>query len=289
MRWHHIFDRPTFDRARRREAYRRFSRAVRKEDRQGLLPLDQVTARLGIFEQTYVGIQPIPVASIVGSADQNRDFDRDWLPTREDVKERWEQLERAFPAGDFPPIVVYDVDASYFVVDGHHRVAIARHKKVEMIDAEITRLHSRVELPAGADIATLILAEQERLFLERSGLNEAAPDLRIKVSRAQGYLELLELVEVHGYHLSVERDELVRPVETARDWYASVYRPTVNVIREEGLGELFGGAPEGDLFLSVYERRMTLFPERKEVTLEDAARVVGEEERGRKPGRRFGR
>lgn len=280
MRW----QRPSFDRARRHEAYRRFSRAVKKEHATRLLALEEVRSRLGIFEQTYVGIRPIPVLSIVGSIDQNQDFDREFRPLREDVRERWEEVERAFPAGDFPPIVVYQVDRSYFIVDGHHRVSVARHKKVEMIDAEITRLHSRFDLPPDADIGLIILGELERLFLEQSGLQEARPDARIPLTRAHGYLELLELVEVHGYHLTLERDRVVPPPEAAADWYERVYLPTLHVIREEGLLDI-GRGPEGDHFLWVYERHRTLFPEHRTVTLEQAARDAGAEARERRDRR----
>lgn len=286
MSWHPRERRPTFDRARRKEAYKRLARTVRKDEKQvPLLPLDEVRGRLGLFEQTYVGIHPIPVTQIVGSADQSRDFDRNWLPLREDVKQRWEQVERAFPAGDFPPIIVYQVDDAYFVVDGHHRVAVAHRKGVEMIDAEITRLHSRVALPADTDIPRLLLAEQERLFLERSGLATSKPGVRIAMSRAHGYLELLELIEAHGYHLVQEGNQVVGPADASADWYERIYEPTVAVIREEGLPDLLPGNADGDLFLWVYERRRTLFPERSGLTLEEAARDATAEQRERAPKR----
>ena len=54
------------------------------------------------------------------------DFDRDFQPRRPDVRERWRRVERAFPEAGFPPIVVYQLGDAYFVIDGHHRVAIAR-------------------------------------------------------------------------------------------------------------------------------------------------------------------
>ena len=41
-----------------------------------LLGLDEVRDRLRVVGQTYAGIQPIPVARIVGSLDRTADFDR---------------------------------------------------------------------------------------------------------------------------------------------------------------------------------------------------------------------
>ena len=70
-----------------------------------------------------------------------------------------------------------------------------------MIDADVTELIARVPLPAGADMLEVVLRELERIFLEDSGLAEARPGVRVPVSRPAHYLELLENVQVHGYHM----------------------------------------------------------------------------------------
>ena len=137
----------TFGRARRREAYRRLADVVRRRRPKPLLDLDDVGKRLRVFEQTYVGIRPIPVSRIVGTLGRTSDFDREFRPRRGDIQSRWERVERAFDQGDFPPITVFELDGSYFVVDGHHRVAVARQRGIDYIDAEITRLRSRWPLP----------------------------------------------------------------------------------------------------------------------------------------------
>jgi hypothetical protein len=41
------------------------------------------------------------------------------------------------------------VRKTYFVIDGHHRTALARRSGAEMIDADLTELIARVPLPAG--------------------------------------------------------------------------------------------------------------------------------------------
>jgi len=133
----------TYDRARRQKAVRRLAKAVRLEDTQELLPLEEVTRRLRVFNQHYVGIRAIPIDRIIGTVDRSRDFDRQFLPRRAETAERWRRVESAFPGGDFPPIVVYEVAGEYFLVDGHHRVAIARQRGMETIDAEVTQLRTR--------------------------------------------------------------------------------------------------------------------------------------------------
>lgn len=289
MRWDLLPDITAFDRARRKEAYRRLTRAVRREEPAvGLLELDEVRRRLGVFEESYVGIRPIPVERIVGTAGRARDFDRSFLPRDERIRESWRRVEQAFPLGDFPPIVVNEVDGSYFVVDGHHRVAVAKQRGVEFVDAEITRLRTKRPLPEGADPGALILAEQERLFMAATGLERTRPNVRIRLSRPYGYPELFDLVEVHAYGLSSDRGELVPIEEAAAHWLDEVYAPAAEVIRSEGLPELFGSATEGDLFLWVSQRRRAAQPYERDPTLEETARRAAERERSaeKRPGRR---
>jgi len=259
-----VTDGSSFYRARRREAYRRLSELAGRRRPNPLLSLDDVTSRLGAFEQSYVGVRPIPVADVVGTVSRVEDFDRDFLPKRSKIRRRWTNVERSYPEGDFPPIVVYELDGRYFVVDGHHRVAIARQRDIEMIDAEITRLRSRVPLPPDADIGAIIMAEQQRRFLEESGLERSRPDAAIEFSRPQGYIELLEHLKIHGFHLMQERGDVLPPDEIAADWYDRVYQPTVEAIRRERLHDLWPAATDADLFLWVGQRRRELFPERTE-------------------------
>lgn len=269
MTWDAVDGPSTFEKARRKEAYGRFSRLVRREADTTLVPLDELQQRLRMFEQSYVGIRPIPVDAIVGSADRASDFDDKFLPKTSRARDRWKNLERRFPAGDFPPIVVYQVDESYFVVDGHHRVAIAKSKGLATIDAEITRLRTRFPIPRGLDMGLLIRLEQQRFFLAESGLERARPEAGIEFSRPPGYIELLELVKLHGYNLINERRELIPIEEVAADWYDRIYLPTVEAIRREGLLDAFPNTTEADQFLWIYQRWRHLYPEHGPVSLED--------------------
>jgi hypothetical protein len=268
--------RSTFGRARRREAYRRLSGLVsRRKQPNPLLPLDEVTKRLRAFEQTYVGIRPIRVDDVVGTVSRVNDFDRDFLPKRSKIQQRWRNVERSYPEGDFPPIVVYELDGRYFVVDGHHRVAIAKQRGVEFIDAEITQLRSRWKLPPDADIGAIIMAEQERRFMEESSLERVRPHAQIRFSRPQGYIELLEHLKIHGFHLMTDRGAVCTIEEIAEDWFDRVYTPMVESIHREGLNELWPKATDADLYLWVSQRRRELFPEHTEdLDVEQTVRIA---------------
>jgi hypothetical protein len=252
----------TFGRARRRSAYRRLARVVRRSTRRDeLLPLDEVQRRLRPVSRRYVGMRSIPVANVVGTDSRGSDFDRGFLPRRRDIGPRWQSVEGAFPDGDFPPIVVYQVGDAYFVIDGHHRVAIARQRRMESIDAEVTELKADWHLPANADIVEVIHVEQRRMFMEESGLAQVRPDAEIRAGRLAAYLELLENVQVHGYHLMRAAGRALEPDEIAADWYETVYRPAIEAIHEERLAEAFADQTDAELFLTVYQRRRHLFPD----------------------------
>jgi hypothetical protein len=272
----------TFDRARRQSAYRRLARVVGGDAAPELLPLEEASRRLRPFHRRYVGLRPVPLRHVVGTDSRGGDFDRDFLPRRPEIGHRWRGVERAFPEGDFPPIVVYKLGDAYFVVDGHHRVAIARQRGMETIDAEVTELQSRWHLRADADVVELLHAEQERVFMEESGLERARPDVCIIFSRPSGYIELLENVQIHGYHLMLGAGRALEPTEIAADWYDRVYLPAVEAIRRERLDQACPDATEADLFLSVYQRRRELVPDRGCTPLEYAAREATEEARGRR-------
>lgn len=225
----------TFDRARRQQVLRRLARPRRAGvEAASLLPLELATIRLRPVERRYLGIRAIPVGKIVGSDNRVGDFDRDFLPRRPHLRQRWHRVERGFPDGAFPPIVVHQLGDAYFVVDGHHRVAIARQRGMEMIDAEVTLLRARWHLSATADAQELIHAEQEWQFMQESGLIRGRPQARIRVSRPVGYLQLLENVQLHGYRLMHDRGSILPQSEIASHWFDEVYLPATQLRHRRG-------------------------------------------------------
>ena len=224
-----------------------------------LLDLEEVIRRLKPFSRHFVGVRPIPVDRIVGTEGRVSDFDRGFSPRRREVSERMHRVAEAFPEGAFPPILVYQLGDAYFVIDGHHRVAVARRKGTEQIDAEITELRTDWTLPADADRALIIHVEQQRWFEEASGLEKARPAVRIRLSRTADYVQLLENVQIHGYHLMMDRGRALAPAEIAADWYDRVYAPVVDGLRREG--GAFPDQTEGDVFLELHRRRRDRYAE----------------------------
>jgi hypothetical protein len=236
-----------------------------------LLRLEEAQQRLRPFAQRYVGIQTIPLDQVVGTDSRVSDFDRDFVPRRPEVRERWRRVESAFPDGAFPPIVVSKLGDAYFVVDGHHRVAIARRRGMETIDAEVTELRARWHLTSNADVVDLMHAEQHRLFMEESGLEQLRPDACITFTRLTAYRELVEYVHSYGYRRMRETGCVLDAGEVAAEWYDRVYLGAVETFDREGLEPK---TTAGDLFMCVTERTRELRLNCSCTTLVDAVRHV---------------
>src|SRR3954451_6351211 len=81
-------------------------------------------------------MRPVPLGAIVGTVDPTTDFDAGFRPAAERVSSRWQSIARAHRGGRaLPPIVVLERPDGYYVLDGRHRVSVARALGHETIDA----------------------------------------------------------------------------------------------------------------------------------------------------------
>jgi hypothetical protein len=101
---------------------------------------------LRAYNQVRRGRRVVDTDEIVGSVGRSKDFDRRFLPLRASAGERWKRVDVAFHRSeDLPPVSLYKLDGAYFVLDGNHRVSVARYHGVRAVEAEVTEL-----LPARA-------------------------------------------------------------------------------------------------------------------------------------------
>src|SRR3712207_6079104 len=87
-----------FTRQRRRQALSSIASRLRFEpdDVSVMLPFEEVVAALGRRGQRDLGVQSIPLHSIVGTVDRRRgEFDRSFRPATPDVRGRWERIAAA--------------------------------------------------------------------------------------------------------------------------------------------------------------------------------------------------
>jgi hypothetical protein len=236
-----------FLRARRHRALSRVGKRLRGEpgDVDVILPFEEVIAALGRTGEQRLGLQVIPLDSIVGTVDRTRDFDRQFRPTSGRVRGRWERIAAAMRRGEsLPPIDVYRVGDLHFVRDGHHRVSVARALGRRDIDAYVTEVRTRVPIEGGLRPSDLLYKDHERLFWERVPLPRAARE-RIELRDPLDFATLAEGVEAWGMRAMQDRHAFMDRREVAHEWHEHEYLPVVELLAEAGL---IGSATETEAY-----------------------------------------
>jgi hypothetical protein len=249
--------RTDFSRARRRQVLTRLARNLRREpnDVDLILPFEEVVEALGLRGERYLGLQTIPLDSIVGSVDRARDFDRRFRPTSARVRGRWQRIAEAQRRGQaMPPISVYRIGDMHFVRDGHHRVSVARAMGRKDIDAYVTEVQTAVGPGERLTAADLPRKGHERVFFERVPLPPEAR-ARIRVSDPWDYAKLAEGVEAWGFRLMQHRLEFMTREEVAAEWFREDYEPIVAALRDAGL---IGDGTETEAYMRVVSERYRL-------------------------------
>ncbi len=247
-----------FSRARRSQLLAELGRRLRREpdDVALILPFDEVVDALGMVGEVELGLQTIPLDSVVGTVDRTRDFDRGFRPTTPRVRGRWQRIAAAQRRGEaFPPISVYRVGALHFVRDGHPRVSVAKSLGREDIDAYVTQVRTRVGTGDELRLADLPLKGHERLFRERVPL---APEqlARVRPSDPWDYGRLAEGVEAWGFRVMQGRREYMDREEIARLWFEEDFLPVVETLRAGGF--VRSSEREADAYMRVVTARYEL-------------------------------
>lgn len=224
--------------------------------RNELLPYQAVREKLRIGGPIYRGVQTVRLDQVVGSVNRYRDFDRAFLPRNDYTAERWQRINRAwYEDVSLPPVLLYKVGDVYFVVDGNHRVSVAREQGQEFIDAEVRECAVKVPVTSDLRPEDLEILGAKVEFLDRTGLDRLRPQARLDVTILGGYERLLEHIAVHRYFMGLDFRRDISEAEAVAHWYDEVYSPVVNVIRESGLLEAFPGKTEADLYLWIIDHR----------------------------------
>ena len=143
-----------------------------------LLSFEDVRARLRLREESYKGLQDIPLERIVGSVGRHKDFTSAFLPRTNEMRDRWSRVYAKMNSMEgVPPIEVYQVDDVYFVRDGNHRVSVARDMGAGTIQAHVTQLPTSVNLEPGMTLEDLDAAAAYVIFLEETELKRTAHTL----------------------------------------------------------------------------------------------------------------
>src|SRR5579883_792246 len=237
----------------------------------GILSFEVEMTRRRAYARCDRGLQTVEVRRIVGSVGRAAELDACFRYRRSrgnpamDVRTR--RVHDLFAAGRVPPLELYQIGDDLFVVDGHHRVRVARERGQEFLEAHVVEY-----LPDRNDPANVIYYER-RAFLAATGLRD------IHVTETGRYPRLLNRIRDYRHELrqlrssgpeSVLNDPRLFPFrrrplqlaeslfEAARAWYHGEYLLTVEVLRAERIAEAFPGKTMGDLYGYVCDHRWFL-------------------------------
>lgn len=258
----------------RAKAFMRAMLGILSGNKRDMVPWDEVKDKLKLGGMIYRGMKAVPIGQIVGSVGRYKDFDDAFLPKNNRLSLRWRSIDRAFYDDvSLPPIQLYKVGELYFVLDGNHRVSVAREHGAAFIDAEVTEATSRVSATANdLDADTLSILGEYADFLERTHLDKLRPEQVIRFSIGGAYARLVEHIAMHRYFMGLDLKRDISDEEAVLDWYDNVYMPIVRAIREENILKHFPGRTEADLYLWIIDHKHFLTEASgSEITPEDAA------------------
>ncbi|MBL7063451.1 MAG: universal stress protein [Anaerolineae bacterium] len=224
-----------------------------------LLSFEDVRRKLKARSSGSQRLKEIPLDAIVGSVGRYSDFTRSFLPRQDSDEGRWARVKTAVTSwGGLPPIEVYQIGQTYFVLDGNHRVSVARQVGATHIEAYVTEVRTKVPLSPDVQPDDLILKAEYADFLEHTRLDESRPEADLDVTVPGQYRVIEEHIQVHRYFMGLEQKREIPYEEAVSHWYDEVYLPVVQVIRERGVLRDFPERTETDLYVWVSKHRAAL-------------------------------
>lgn len=221
-----------------------------------LLSYDEIKEVLKIGGPIYRGVKTVKVSQIIGSLNRYHEFDSAFLPKEDELGSRWQKVDRAFYEDvHLPPIVLYKVGEIYFVVDGHHRVSVAREQGQEFIEAEVRECATRINITHEIRPEDLEILGSKVNFLERTSIDKVRPDVNIYLNIPDGFDRMLEHIAVHRYFMGIDLKRDISEEEAITHWYDTVYMPIIEVIRKNDVLKEFPNKSEGDLYLWILDHQ----------------------------------
>lgn len=201
-------------------------------------PFEKSKEKHGLTDSIDLGLRTVLVDDIVGSVNRWRDFDARFRIKNRSTIYRYTKIKQAVERGQImPPVILYKVRDKYYVVDGNHRVSVAKEVGQTYIDAEV------VEFFPPANTEPRLVWRERSLFERKTGL------IGIDLTELGAYNKLLIQIEdfrkeesqVIGHELTLE--------EASASWEQEIYKPVVALIRKQRLLDEFPNRTEADLFL----------------------------------------
>jgi hypothetical protein len=237
------------------------------DEKDTLIDFDSIEKNLQHVHQLNRGVMPIPIDKIVGSLGRYNDFTEGFLPHKERVSAKYESVKQAMLQGKIMPAVkVYQILDNYFVIDGHHRVTVAKGEmNAAEVDAEVIEVHFDLELSPNRKYAydteqakRFLIKLEEDAFLKVTYLRNNILIYPLKVTDLTSYGKLYE--EILDYRRNCNSGELAKKsiIYASYQWYETRFLPAARIIIEEDILKNFPSRTCADLYLWIQQHKYYL-------------------------------
>jgi hypothetical protein len=223
-----------------------------------LLSFEDVRSDLHLRQRFDRGLQEIPVDKIQGSVGRFDDFTSAFLPRKDHLRERWQGVDQVMKQGKTPPIEVYQVDDIYFVVDGNHRVSVARQHGYETLEAYVTEFQTPFKPSGEAEVEEMLIQSEQAAFQEKAGAANAEVADSMIFTCSGCYQDITQQVEVYRREKEFLKGEPYSFEQAFPDWCDEVYLPSIAAIRDHNLVSRFPERTEADLFIWAWQNNRVI-------------------------------
>jgi nucleotide-binding universal stress UspA family protein len=224
-----------------------------------LLSYEDVASKLKLQGRSDRGMQSIPVDAIIGSVGRYTDFTRTFLPRRAQDQQRWANVKAmTLDLVGLEPVEVYKVSEVYFVLDGNHRVSIARQEGWKQIQAHVIEIQTDIPLTPDVRPEELIVKAEYADFLEQTGFNKTQEIVDLRITIPGGYQKLLDEISCCLCQIEQEEQHECSLQESAESWYREIYLPFEEAVRERGMMRWFPDRTVTDLYVWMTDHRSEL-------------------------------
>ncbi len=210
------------------------------KDKAPVESFSDISKSMNLSNRVYRGIRPVPVEKIIGSVGRGQDLLPGFRLKQKDI--RYYRIRKTMERGEIlPPVILYKVGDEYYVLDGNHRVVVAKEIGITFLDAEIVEFFptERKESPT----------------LRRKRLEfEAVTGLRgIDAKEHRHYDIFLNHIKENTQKMEIFQQRPVSLKEAAFNWFLCVYTPAVQLMVEKGLEQAYPGESLSDIFAYVMD------------------------------------
>jgi hypothetical protein len=232
-----------------------------------LIDFNSVEKNLEHVHQRNLGIQQIPIDKIVGSIGRYADFTEGFRFHEDRISAKYEWIKRAMLDGRIlPPIKVYQILDNYFVIDGHHRVTVAKSSMGAIeVDAEVIKIDFDIKLSPDKhynydtdQAKNFLIKLEEDAFQRETFLKNDILAHPMKVTDLTSFGKLYE--EVKDFRKNYNSGEFAKKhiIFASYTWYETRFLPAIKIMMDEHVLDGFKNRTYTDLYLWIQQHKYFL-------------------------------